>query len=317
MDERRSKSSIKVSTSILIIFSQTLTIISHSSSLVTQRIQKWTRQFWRNNTSTVTSFGTAPLKSMTCSRLKHTRPSHGNASFVHQLSTCSKPTMTQLSTWNASIILCAKTSTQSWMRHRPRSSAIVTTTKSLIGGSANWKLNKSNIFRNPQNKYYVSLQDYPQLVYPTFCQGSSYLVTRDGVSALLDHTHEVPFLRLEDVLFTGIVAQAADVDRHGAHAFGFKVCCWKPRLILLIPLIFRLIHCATTKMFHTCQSWLGCLPPRFRVSISSWKCARCQRSSCTTTTLLKSISRLSQSYSFFISSSCIISSNYLVYFCHE
>jgi len=73
------------------------------------------------------------------------------------------------------------------------------------------------------NKYFISKREFNHTTYPTFCQGCSYLVSNEAAFSLLNHAENVPFLRLEDVLLTGLVAENAKIHHHGAGAFGYQV----------------------------------------------------------------------------------------------
>lgn len=61
------------------------------------------------------------------------------------------------------------------------------------------------------------------LIFSTFRRGFGEWVYTRGVKFCCQHTKNVSFLRLEDVLFTGIVAENAEVHHHGAGLFGYKV----------------------------------------------------------------------------------------------
>ncbi|CAD5205757.1 unnamed protein product [Bursaphelenchus okinawaensis] len=75
--------------------------------------------------------------------------------------------------------------------------------------------------RNKDNKYYVSKEIYPSELYPNFCQGCSYMASTDAVAAILNHTKEAHFLKLEDVLFTGLIAEKANVTLYNTRNFGY------------------------------------------------------------------------------------------------
>ncbi|KAI6170797.1 Glycosyl transferase domain containing protein [Aphelenchoides bicaudatus] len=60
-------------------------------------------------------------------------------------------------------------------------------------------------FRNPVSKLYVPFSSYLYFTYPNYCQGGAYMATRDSIIAILNATRSVKMLRLEDVLYTGII----------------------------------------------------------------------------------------------------------------
>lgn len=82
-------------------------------------------------------------------------------------------------------------------------------TKSIYGKVAkNWMPH-----RNKNSKYYVSPEQFPGKQYPYFTTGPAYLFTGDSAKLLYDGSLSQPFLRLEDVVLTGIVAQKVGIVR--------------------------------------------------------------------------------------------------------
>jgi hypothetical protein len=67
--------------------------------------------------------------------------------------------------------------------------------------------------RNVKSKYYVDPIQFPDRILPDFCTGPAYLITNDTVSILLEETLKSRFLRLEDVLVTGVVASKLGINR--------------------------------------------------------------------------------------------------------
>ncbi|CAD5208596.1 unnamed protein product [Bursaphelenchus xylophilus] len=78
--------------------------------------------------------------------------------------------------------------------------------------------------RDKGSKYYVPPSLYEPEDYPSFCQGCTYMASSDGIRAVLEKTAETNFLYLEDVLFTGIVAESANVTRYDTLNYGHYVC---------------------------------------------------------------------------------------------
>ncbi|KAL3102572.1 hypothetical protein niasHS_000900 [Heterodera schachtii] len=65
--------------------------------------------------------------------------------------------------------------------------------------------------RNQNSKWYISEDVYPLDWYPDFMQGTVYLTTPATISAILSHSHEIVGFYLDDVVFTGILAELANV----------------------------------------------------------------------------------------------------------
>ncbi|XP_020806316.1 beta-1,3-galactosyltransferase 5 isoform X2 [Drosophila serrata] len=67
--------------------------------------------------------------------------------------------------------------------------------------------------RNKWSKYYISSDQYVENVFPTFTTGPAYILTGDIVGELLVCSLSTPFLKLEDVFITGIVAESLAIKR--------------------------------------------------------------------------------------------------------
>jgi len=73
--------------------------------------------------------------------------------------------------------------------------------------------------RNPKSKYFISEEQYSESSYPAFVTGPSYLVSKQAVTRLYEAALEHPFLHLEDVFLTGIIAEQVGVPRRLAVEF--------------------------------------------------------------------------------------------------
>ncbi|GMT25836.1 hypothetical protein PFISCL1PPCAC_17133, partial [Pristionchus fissidentatus] len=67
--------------------------------------------------------------------------------------------------------------------------------------------------RDENNKWYISRDQFNAPVYPPFCSGSSYAMTTKAAKEILKATPNFPIIHVEDVLMTGIIAQATHVKR--------------------------------------------------------------------------------------------------------
>ncbi|XP_077499290.1 beta-1,3-galactosyltransferase 5-like [Amblyomma americanum] len=89
--------------------------------------------------------------------------------------------------------------------------------------------------RNPRSKWYVSTRAYRNASYPDFLAGPAYLLSGDSVPLLARGSSGVPYLYLEDVFLTGIVAEKMGVRR--VHDEGFLnyrklfTPCTRPRIL--------------------------------------------------------------------------------------
>lgn len=73
--------------------------------------------------------------------------------------------------------------------------------------------------RTVKSKYYVPVEQYAGGVFPDFTTGPAYLLTADCVRPLLAAAPAQPYLRLEDVFVTGVLAQRLGLARRHAGEF--------------------------------------------------------------------------------------------------
>lgn len=73
--------------------------------------------------------------------------------------------------------------------------------------------------RNPQSKYYISESQYNATLYPDFATGPSYLVSRSAMDSISEAALDSPYIHLEDVFLTGVVAQGVGVERRHSGEF--------------------------------------------------------------------------------------------------
>lgn len=69
------------------------------------------------------------------------------------------------------------------------------------------------------SKWFVSRQEYSAFKYPPYCAGAAFIMHASVLAMLGRAVHRVPFLWLEDVYATGLVARSAkvglvDIARH-------------------------------------------------------------------------------------------------------
>lgn len=87
-----------------------------------------------------------------------------------------------------------------------------------------WKPN-----RDHSSKYYISKKQFAGKVFPDFITGPAYLIPMKLCRELYSKAIHQRFIKLEDVFFTGIVAQALKIQREGHKLFinrrvGFVGC---------------------------------------------------------------------------------------------
>lgn len=65
--------------------------------------------------------------------------------------------------------------------------------------------------RNRKSKWYVTRQEYPSRMYPTYCGGLGFILHSKLLPLLFNASRQAPFLWVDDVYSTGILAKAAHV----------------------------------------------------------------------------------------------------------
>ncbi|KAK0401736.1 hypothetical protein QR680_015947 [Steinernema hermaphroditum] len=65
--------------------------------------------------------------------------------------------------------------------------------------------------RDPSHKWYIPVNYYNSSSYPTYVNGPAYLMTAASTRAILERTAETTFFWIEDVMFTGLMAERTGV----------------------------------------------------------------------------------------------------------
>ncbi|KHJ46789.1 N-acetyllactosaminide 3-alpha-galactosyltransferase [Trichuris suis] len=65
--------------------------------------------------------------------------------------------------------------------------------------------------RNKKGRWYVSYEEFNGTKYPRYCSGSSYSLSMQAVQPLVDSVERTPFLWVDDVYITGLLANTANV----------------------------------------------------------------------------------------------------------
>jgi beta-1,3-galactosyltransferase 1 len=74
----------------------------------------------------------------------------------------------------------------------------------------NCKTYNSEPIRNPDSRYFISREEYPESQYPPYCTGAGILLARKTVECMANTMKNVQFLAMEDV-FVGLLAERCDV----------------------------------------------------------------------------------------------------------
>ncbi|XP_015111301.1 beta-1,3-galactosyltransferase 5 [Diachasma alloeum] len=81
------------------------------------------------------------------------------------------------------------------------------------------RVQNSQPIRDKNSKWYASLEQYKPTVYPDYTIGAAYLLPTDIIHKLYETALREPFLRIEDVFTTGVVAQKLKIKRVYANEF--------------------------------------------------------------------------------------------------
>ncbi|KAF7631078.1 Hexosyltransferase [Meloidogyne graminicola] len=76
-----------------------------------------------------------------------------------------------------------------------------------------WIISGVGPIRDPKHKWYVSENVYPGKSYPPYMQGATYVASREAINAIIPFTNKVIGFNMDDVLFTGVLAELANVTR--------------------------------------------------------------------------------------------------------
>ncbi|XP_046557163.1 beta-1,3-galactosyltransferase 1-like [Haliotis rubra] len=108
--------------------------------------------------------------------------------------------------------------------------------------------------RKQNHKYHVPRTMYPFDVWPDFCQGFAYIVSRDLLSKLYDASSDTHFVVMDDVYVTGILRSLTGIKASG---FGtLKTHCNRERNITISQLnSVGVIISYTTYIKHVFKTW--------------------------------------------------------------
>jgi len=73
-----------------------------------------------------------------------------------------------------------------------------------------WKHMK--VIRKPTSKWYLSPSKFPEDTFPTYCSGSAYIMSSDVVTDLHTMSQRMPFLWVDDIYITGILARELHIE---------------------------------------------------------------------------------------------------------
>ncbi|KAF7637135.1 Hexosyltransferase [Meloidogyne graminicola] len=75
------------------------------------------------------------------------------------------------------------------------------------------RLEEIEPIRDPNHKWYVSVEHFPGKFFPFYMQGASYFGTNNAINLIMSHTKEVIGFNMDDIVFTGTLADIANVTR--------------------------------------------------------------------------------------------------------
>ncbi|KAL3094612.1 hypothetical protein niasHT_023926 [Heterodera trifolii] len=103
-------------------------------------------------------------------------------------------------------------------------------------------------FRNRDSKWCVSREDFPGELFPPFALGNIYLTNTNSVKAVLAHSPKTNGFFLEDVLYSGILAELANVTKSDQQ----KHFIWMERkydCVGGVPTVFAMFNAANRDQF--------------------------------------------------------------------
>ncbi|CAJ0589592.1 unnamed protein product [Cylicocyclus nassatus] len=111
---------------------------------------------------------------------------------------------------------------------------------------------KSRPRRDPRSKWYVPKEVWPEPYYPGYCNGPMYIMGKEAGQRVLDYAQIFPPLTIEDILYTGIIAEVADIQRvqWGVSMMPVSRNVWRGRLrcnSLKKPVVFSIHSLPSSK----------------------------------------------------------------------
>jgi beta-1,3-galactosyltransferase 1 len=73
------------------------------------------------------------------------------------------------------------------------------------------------VMRDPNSKWYVSPEEWPQDAYTDYCSGSAFIISVPAISTMLQVLPLTPYHWVDDFYITGILADAAQVTKTSIH----------------------------------------------------------------------------------------------------
>lgn len=70
---------------------------------------------------------------------------------------------------------------------------------------------RTRAVRNKKSKWFVTRREYPSTMYPTYCGGLGFILPSKILPRLLAASRRAPFLWVDDIYSTGILARAAKI----------------------------------------------------------------------------------------------------------
>ncbi|XP_062580816.1 beta-1,3-galactosyltransferase brn-like, partial [Saccostrea cucullata] len=81
----------------------------------------------------------------------------------------------------------------------------------------------NTIYRDPNHKWYLSKEDFPENVLPPYFPGGAYIVSATIAKKLVSNFHLVKWLPIDDV-YIGLVAQKSNITLTHSKLFEFNNC---------------------------------------------------------------------------------------------
>ena len=68
---------------------------------------------------------------------------------------------------------------------------------------------RMKVVRNPQSKWYLSVDEFKDDYFPQYCSGSAYMFTNDLIPLMYEASFSTPFFWVDDYYVTGMLAEKA------------------------------------------------------------------------------------------------------------
>uniref|UniRef100_A0A914XJ01 Hexosyltransferase n=1 Tax=Plectus sambesii TaxID=2011161 RepID=A0A914XJ01_9BILA len=69
-----------------------------------------------------------------------------------------------------------------------------------------------DVIRDPKDKWYVNKEEYVPDIFPPYCSGAAYIITRDLIRPMYEQSFKIKFIWVDDFFITGALIEALQAE---------------------------------------------------------------------------------------------------------